>query len=160
MSRFVVYEEYGATYEKTIRDVATAAKNVKNWDVYQRGFEALANMLAPEKLRSLGDKKGLTVDDLLIKVCVNCKALLVLQLTSGQPIQRICKYPLLFADLSKYTPLVDGTEAHLKIEKVLYRLRETAAEMNKATDDKATQQVIQRSWKLQDLLVFQDLVGL
>lgn len=76
-----------------------------------------------------------------------------------QPIQRICKYPLLFADLLKHTPTVDDPEAHLRIEKVLFRLRETAAEINKVTNDKPTQDLIQRSWKLQDMLIFEDAVS-
>ena len=74
--------------------------------------------------------------------------------------QRICKYPLLFADLYKHTPVIDCPESHAVIEKVLYRLRETATEINKATNDQQTRDRIQRSWYLQDLLVFSSQVSL
>lgn len=76
----------------------------------------------------------------------------------GQPIQRVCKYPLLFADLYKYTPASDDAESRREIEKVLARLRETAQEINKATNDQEARDRIQRSWHLQDLLTIPDVV--
>ena len=71
-----------------------------------------------------------------------------------QPIQRVCKYPLLFADLFKHLPVIDCPESHAEVEKILFRLRETAMEINKATNDEYVREKIQRSWYLQDLLVF------
>ena len=50
--------------------------------------------------------------------------------------------------------------ARAEIEKICSRLRETADEVNKATNDQQIQRKIQRSWRLQDLLVFPDTVGL
>ena len=77
-----------------------------------------------------------------------------------QPIQRVCRYPLLFAELYRHTPSIDGQQFCAEIEKVLFRLRETAKEINKATNDQQTQIKIQRSWHLQDLLVLSDTVSL
>lgn len=56
--------------------------------------------------------------------------------------------------------MADGQQFSAEIEKVLFRLRETAKEINKATNDQQTQVKIQRSWHLQDLLVSPDSVSL
>lgn len=80
-------------------------------------------------------------------------------LTIDQPIQRVCKYPLLFADLYKHLPVIDCPESHGEVEKVLFRLRETAMEINQATNDQDARERIQRSWHLQDILGFPDPVG-
>ena len=56
--------------------------------------------------------------------------------------------------------MIDGEQFCTEIEKVLFRLRETAKEINKATNDQQTQIKIQRSWHLQDLLVLPDTVSL
>ena len=66
----------------------------------------------------------------------------------------------MFAELYKQTPVADGQPFSAEIEKVLFRLRETAKEINKATNDQQTQIRIQRSWHLQDLLVLPDTVSL
>ncbi|MCJ1401366.1 hypothetical protein MMC11_004578 [Xylographa trunciseda] len=137
MSQFFVYEEYGARYETMLCDMTLTSKNIPNWHAYERGIEALANTLAPVNVREGCNRKGLTFGDLLIK-----------------PIQRVCKYPLLFADLFKHLPVIDCPESHAEVEKVLFRLRETAMEINKATNDEYAREKIQRSWHLQDLLVF------
>ena len=68
MSRFFIYQEYGATYETMLQDLSLATKSIVDWDSYQRGFEILSNLVAPEKHRVLGKKKGLTFEDLFIKV--------------------------------------------------------------------------------------------
>ncbi|KAL8787962.1 MAG: hypothetical protein Q9195_007550 [Heterodermia aff. obscurata] len=136
MTRFFVYEEYGAKYESTLRDMALASKHIPNWHAYERGIEALANSLLTANVHDRSNRKGLTFEDLLIK--------------------RVCKYPLLFADLYRHTPVVDGPEARAEVEKVLCRLRETTQEINKATNDHQTRARIQRSWQLQDLLVSPD----
>ena len=66
----------------------------------------------------------------------------------------MCRYPLLFAELHKHTPAIDDEESQREVEKVLFRLREMAKEINTATNDEKTQARIQRSWHLQDLLAF------
>lgn len=66
----------------------------------------------------------------------------------------MCRYPLLFAELHKHTPAIDDETSERDVEKVLFRLREMAKEINTATNDEKTQARIQRSWHLQDLLAF------
>jgi hypothetical protein len=75
-----------------------------------------------------------------------------------QPIQRVCKYPLLFDDLCRHTPVYDDPEVHAELEKALFRLQETIREVNKAKDDPKTRRLIEITWLLQDRLVFQEQV--
>jgi hypothetical protein len=46
----------------------------------------------------------------------------------------------------------------MEIEKVLIRLREATAEINRATDDPRAKAVMEKSWLLQDRLVIVDQV--
>ncbi|KAH0542149.1 hypothetical protein FGG08_003449 [Glutinoglossum americanum] len=139
MKRFFTYEEYGAKYELMLQDVASTYKTVPSWQAYEKGIESLASFLTSINNREAYSKKGLTFSDLLIK-----------------PIQRICKYPLLFADLYKETPVYDCPESHRELEKVLYRLRETTREINRATDDPRMRDRIEKTWLLQDRLTFKE----
>ncbi|KAL8797083.1 MAG: hypothetical protein Q9182_007264 [Xanthomendoza sp. 2 TL-2023] len=143
LGRFFVYEEYGAKYESMLRELSTNSKSIPNWHAFERSIEALANSLASSSGSEESVKKGLAFEDLLIK-----------------PIQRICKYPLLFEDLVSNTLEIDGSEARAELNKVLWRLRETAEEVNRATNDRETQARIQRSWRLQDLLTIPDVTYL
>ena len=52
------------------------------------------------------------------------------------------------------TPVYDCPKSHAELEKVLYRLREVTAEINKATHDPRTRDLIGKTWMLQDKLVF------
>ena len=61
---------------------------------------------------------------------------------------------MLFAELHRHTPAIDDERSQKEVEKVLFRLREMAKEINNATNDEKTQARIRRSWHLQDLLVF------
>ncbi|KAI9771123.1 MAG: hypothetical protein M1840_002474 [Geoglossum simile] len=139
MKRFFAYEEYGAKYELMVQDVASTYKTVPSWHAYEKGIESLASFITSINNREAYSKKGLTFGDLLIK-----------------PIQRVCKYPLLFADLYKETPVYDCPESHRELEKVLYRLRETTREINRATDDPRTRDRIEKTWLLQDRLTFKE----
>ena len=47
----------------------------------------------------------------------------------------------------------------MEIENVLIRLREATTEINRATDDPRMKATIEKSWLLQDRLVFPDMVG-
>ncbi|KAI4254091.1 MAG: hypothetical protein L6R42_007332 [Xanthoria sp. 1 TBL-2021] len=140
LGRFFVYEEYGAKYELMLREMSSTSKSITNWHAFERSIEALANSLASSSGSEESARKGLSFEDLLIK-----------------PIQRICKYPLLFEDLYRNTLEVDNSESRAELEKVLWRLRETAEEINRATNDPETQTRIQRSWYLQDLLTLPDV---
>jgi hypothetical protein len=73
-----------------------------------------------------------------------------------KPIQRVCKYPLLFGDLLKQTPVGDDPVARAEIERVLDRLRALAIDVNKATHDQRTKDLIEKTWLLQDRLDFGD----
>ncbi|KAK4230517.1 hypothetical protein QBC38DRAFT_507374 [Podospora fimiseda] len=138
MNRFFIYEEYGAKYELMIKDVASAHRTMPGWQSYQKGLEVLAASVGSVDSQG-GDqsKKSLTIGDLLVK-----------------PIQRVCKYPLLFSELLKYTPVVDCPYSHMEIENTLIRLREATAEINRATDDSRVRLVLEKTWILQDRLAF------
>ncbi|KAI1382100.1 Dbl homology domain-containing protein [Hypoxylon crocopeplum] len=137
MNRFFIYEEYGAKYEMMIKDVASAHRTLPQWETYQKGLEALAASLGATNHHLDHSRKSLTIGDLLVK-----------------PIQRICRYPLLFAELLKYTPVCDCPNSHMEIENVLIRLREATAEINRATDDPRMKTTMEHTWLLQDRLVF------
>ncbi|KAK3393022.1 hypothetical protein B0H63DRAFT_554469 [Podospora didyma] len=137
MNRFFIYEEYGAKYELMIKDVASAHRTMPRWQSYQKGLEVLAASLGSANSQIDQAKKSLTIGDLLVK-----------------PIQRVCKYPLLFAELLKHTPVVDCPYSHMEIENTLIRLREATAEINRATDDARIKSVLEKTWILQDRLVF------
>ncbi|KAL0939286.1 rho guanyl nucleotide exchange factor [Colletotrichum truncatum] len=139
MNRFFIYEEYGAKYEMMIKDVASAHRTMPHWDTYQRGIEALASSLGSANAHVDQLKKSLTIGDLLVK-----------------PIQRICKYPLLFAELLKYTPVADCPNSHMEVESALLRLREATAEINRATNDTHMKSTLEKTWILQDRLVFHE----
>ena len=162
MSGFFVYEEYGARYESMLSEMSSTFKSIPNFQIYERGIEALANTIAPTNTRGGNSKKGLTSGDLLIKVCPETTHEISLLIRSylSKPIQRICKYPLLFLDLLRYTPVIDCPESHAELEKVSYRLRELANRINRLTNDECTRDRIQRSWRLQDLLSFPDDVSI
>lgn len=68
MNRFFVYEEYGAKYELMIKDVASTYRTIPQWEIYQKGLEALAATLASINSKVDRNKKSLTIGDLLVKV--------------------------------------------------------------------------------------------
>jgi hypothetical protein len=70
----------------------------------------------------------------------------------------VCKYPLLFSELLKYTPVIDCPYSHMEIENTLIRLREANAEINRATNDSRTKSVLEKTWILQDRLAFPNQV--
>ncbi|KAL8690770.1 MAG: hypothetical protein Q9218_003863 [Villophora microphyllina] len=143
MNRFFVYEDYGAKYDVMMRDSAQTLKSITNWHAFERSIEALANSLASSGASDEPAKKGLSFGDLLVK-----------------PVQRICKYPLLFEKLFGSTWESDSAEAHAALKKVLGQLRKAAENTNSAIDDPEAQARIQRSWRLQDLLILPDVVNL
>ncbi|KAH6642950.1 hypothetical protein C7974DRAFT_431259 [Boeremia exigua] len=139
MKRFFTYEEYGAHWTTMSSDLTAMCKGLHGWQEYERGVESLQKVVVSENNRESGSKKALSFPDLLIK-----------------PIQRVCKYPLLFDDLCRQTPVCDDPEAHAELEKALFRLQETIREVNKAKDDPKTRRLIEITWQLQDRLVFQE----
>lgn len=139
--RFFVYEEYGAKYEMMIKDLASATQTMPGWDSYQRGLEALAASVGSESQYLDASKKSLTIADLLVK-----------------PVQRVCRYPLLFSELLKYTPAYDCPNSQMEIEEALFRLREATAEINRATDDPDVKASLEKTWLIQDRLTYPEQV--
>ncbi|KAL5117253.1 hypothetical protein ACEQ8H_004812 [Pleosporales sp. CAS-2024a] len=139
MRRFFAYEEYGAHWTTMSNDLTAMSKGLHGWQEYERGVEALQRIIASENNREASSKKALSFPDLLIK-----------------PIQRVCKYPLLFDDLCRHTPVYDDPEAHAQLQKALFRMQETISEVNKAKDDPRTRRLIEISWQLQDRLAFDE----
>ncbi|KAI5927779.1 hypothetical protein F4810DRAFT_281742 [Camillea tinctor] len=137
MNRFFIYEEYSAKYEIMMKDIASTHRTLPQWETYQKGLEALAASLGSSNNHLDHSKKSLTIGDLLVK-----------------PIQRICRYPLLFAELLKYTPVCDCPSSHMEIENVLVRLREATSEINRAHNDPDMKVKMEQTWTLQDRLVF------
>ncbi|KAF2273398.1 uncharacterized protein EI97DRAFT_436053 [Westerdykella ornata] len=137
MSRFFAYEEYGAHWTTMSKNLAMMCKSSQGWNEYERGVEALSKLVTSDNNRGLGSRKALAFSDLLIK-----------------PIQRVCKYPLLFNELCRHTPVYDDPEAHAELEKIVLRLQETIHEVNKAKDDPKTRKLLEIAWQLQDRLDF------
>jgi hypothetical protein len=135
---FFAYEEYGAKYERVLREVA-ASKSLPLWSAVEKGVESLALSIASDNDKTFQAKKGLTLGDLLIK-----------------PIQRVCRYPLIFDQLHEATPVCDGPDSQGTIDRVRYRLRETAKEINRATNDPKMRDRIEKTWLLQDRLVLRN----
>ena len=154
MHRFFAYEEYGAHWTAMSQDLKAICKGVPDWHAYERGVEALSNVLASENNKEASRRKALSFSDLLIKVGVPPRD--ESQSKPAKPIQRVCKYPLLFDDLCRHTPVYDDPEAHAELQKALFRLQEAIREVNKAKDDPKTRRLIETTWHLQDRLAFQE----
>lgn len=60
--------------------------------------------------------------------------------------------------LLKHTPVIDCPYSYMEIENTLVRLREATAAINRATDDPRTRIVLEKTWILQDRLVFPNQV--
>jgi hypothetical protein len=82
MNRFFVYEEYGAKYELMIKDVASTYRTMPQWEMYQKGLEALASSLASINSQHDKSKKALTIGDLLVKASVTFSEIGLPSLTS------------------------------------------------------------------------------
>ncbi|KAE9988827.1 hypothetical protein EG328_007431 [Venturia inaequalis] len=145
MSRFLTYEAYAANNEVMEEDASSTSRLIPTWPAYERGVEALASSTNSIYHHEARNRKGLTFSDLLIKASVQI------------PIQRICKYPLFFQDLAKHTPACDDPVAHAELQKVLFRLQETANEINTARDNPLVRKLIETTWILQDRLVFKQI---
>ncbi|ETI19749.1 hypothetical protein G647_08762 [Cladophialophora carrionii CBS 160.54] len=135
LNDFLVYEEYCANHSLISHELQRHAPT--HWSTYESGIESLARSLVALDQKTQNERKGLTVGDLLIK-----------------PIQRMTKYPLLFGDLLKHTPVADCPSSHSELEVILTCLREVVHTVNKATDDRETRNQIQRRWALQTRLAY------
>ena len=52
----------------------------------------------------------------------------------------------------------DCANSHMEVENTLFRLREATAEINRATDDTRMRSILEKTWILQDRLVFANQV--
>ncbi|KAK6387624.1 hypothetical protein LTS17_000893 [Exophiala oligosperma] len=132
---FSVYEEYCANHSLIAHELQRHAPTL--WSTYESGIESLSRSLLALEYRHKHDKKGLTVGDLLIK-----------------PIQRVTKYPLLFDDLLKHTPVADCPITHIEVEDTLKYLKALVQSVNQATDNHETRAQVQRRWALQSKLSY------
>ena len=130
ISNFFAYEEYCANHEIIAHDLQRHFPTL--WSTYGTGIESLARSLVSLDRRNEDGRKALTVGDLLIK-----------------PIQRICKYPLLFEDLLKQTPVSDCPSARAEVESILHTLRDVVDAVNHATHSQDARLHIHRRWSLQ-----------
>ncbi|KAG5983666.1 hypothetical protein E4U55_007590 [Claviceps digitariae] len=157
MSRFFIYEEYGAKYDMILQDIASVDRVIPGWEWNQRGLEVLSVLLHSSNVPDCHSRRASTLKDLLVKASVS-ELYTGSVLTLVQPIQRICKYPLIFEELLKYTPSLDCPNAHMAASSVLSRFREANFEINRVTNDPYMTRVLARTWLLQDRLVFPNMV--
>jgi len=132
---FFAYEEYCANHSLIAHELQRHAPTL--WTMYESGIESLSRSLITLDQKREHNKKGLTVADLLIK-----------------PIQRVTKYPLLFDDLLKQTPVSDCPSAHVEIAETLICLQGLVQSVNQATGSHETQAQVQRRWSLQARLTY------
>ncbi|RMD41059.1 hypothetical protein DV735_g4075, partial [Chaetothyriales sp. CBS 134920] len=135
VTSFLSYEEYTANHGLVAHDLQRHLPAL--WSTYGAGMESLARSIVSLDRHESDSKKGLTVGDLLIK-----------------PIQRVCKYPLLFQELLRVTPVADCPSAHAELESLLQQFRTLVEAVNDATNTPEARLHIQRRWLLQSRLQF------
>ena len=136
MVHFFAYEEYCANHEIIAHDLHRHLPTL--WSAYGAGIESLARSLTAINKQADDGRKALTVGDLLIK-----------------PIQRVCKYPLLFDELLSYTPVSDDPTVHAELETLLQSLRDIVDAVNHATQNPGSRIQIHRRWSLRAHLTFE-----
>ena len=141
MPRFLVYEEYCSNHEIMLRELGVTQRSLPYWQVFETGVEALTRSLRAIDQRRGNSRRALTVGDLLIA-----------------PVQKVTKYPLLFADLHKSTPVIDCPDAQSGVDSTLQQFRELVKEINQAKDDPTIREKVRKRWLLQDRLEFVDAV--
>ena len=65
---FFVYQDYAAAFGFWSQKLTSSSKSIVAWEAYERGIEGLMNAFEPRLHDSRDDKRGLTLEDLLIKV--------------------------------------------------------------------------------------------
>lgn len=63
-----MHEEYAASYDDIKQELAEISRSSPSWMTFERGIEALSHSVVPIVNREGNGKKGLTIEDLLIKV--------------------------------------------------------------------------------------------
>ena len=54
-----------------MKDVSTTCRTIPQWELFQKGFEALASSVSSINSQNDNSKKALTIGDLLVKVSYN-----------------------------------------------------------------------------------------
>ena len=137
VARFFIYEDYCSNHEVMLREVAASQRSISSWPLYETGIEALTRSIRAINHQRGGQKRAMTVGDLLMS-----------------PIQRLTKYPLLFADLHKSTPVIDCPDSYAEVDSTLQHLCELVREVNHVADDRVARERIRKRWLLQDRLAF------
>jgi hypothetical protein len=130
---------YCSNHEVTLRELVASQRSLSSWPLYETGIEALARSIRAIDHRRGSNKRAMTVGDLLMS-----------------PIQRLTKYPLLFADLHQSTPVIDCPVSYAEMGLTFEHLRKLAREANHVTDDHVARERIQKCWLLQDRLAPND----
>ena len=141
MPRFLVYEEYCSNHDNMLRELSVTQRSLPFWQLYETGIEALTRFLRAIDQQRGNSRRALTVSDLLIA-----------------PVQKVTKYPLLFADLHKSTPVIDCPDAQSEVDLTLQQFRELVGEINQAKDDPIIRDKVRKRWLLQDRLTLADEV--
>ena len=68
MQSFFAYEEYGAKYDLMAKDLASTYKTLGTDEAFEKGIEVLSRTLDSMNVRSEHGRKGMTFQDLVIKV--------------------------------------------------------------------------------------------
>ena len=158
----MAYEEFCCKYDLLKQDLAMLRRSVSNWETFDQGVEALCKSVAPINTRKVEGNQSMTLNDLLIKVFFFFLLLLKVNYFSTdiarQPIQRLCKYPLLLQDLLRYTAVSDCPTSHESIQEILQRIRVPVTRINEATGNPVTKDRIEKTVLLQEKLQFDERV--
>jgi guanine nucleotide exchange factor for Rho/Rac/Cdc42-like GTPase family protein len=157
---FAVYENYCSKYDLLYEDMDILRKTLSAPAFFDQGIEALAKSVASTTSRRLEDRKSMTLKDLLIKVCQSFTLNSSVMLKPGcQPVQRVCKYPLLLQDLLKCTPASDCPLAFSEINQVLDEIRLLLVKIDTATGNPVHRDRIQKTIVLQERLDYSGQVS-
>lgn len=66
---FYLYQEYGAYYETMSQKLLAVSKSIPTWGAYERAMEAFTSSSTYQSTSHQGSKRGLALEDMLIKVC-------------------------------------------------------------------------------------------
>ncbi|KAJ5639080.1 uncharacterized protein N7484_006942 [Penicillium longicatenatum] len=152
---FSAYEEFCSNYDLLSQDVAILRRSIPNWSVYDQGIEALSKSVASVNSRRNEENKSMSMGDLMIKVYI-LTFFFIQALTTQQPIQRLCKYPLLLQDLLRYTPVSDCPTSHDAIRQILDNIRTLVTQINSATGNPVNKDRIHKTLLLQEKIRFAD----